>query len=59
MEVGRRRGLVEEEVAHGYLSFLLVLHDGPVDEWDEAFHGQKSAEADGLTASRESWETGR
>lgn len=41
MEVGRWRGLVEEEVAHGDLPFLLVLHDGPVDERDETFHGLK------------------
>lgn len=39
-EVGRRRRLVEEEVAEGDLPFLPVLHDGPVDERDEAFHEQ-------------------
>ena len=39
-EVGRRRRLVEQEVADGDLPFLPVLHDGPVDEGDEAFHGR-------------------
>jgi hypothetical protein len=39
MEVGRRRRLVEAEV-DGDLTFLPVLHNGPVDERDEALHGR-------------------
>ena len=39
-EIGRRRRLVEEEVTDGDLPFFPVLHDGLVDERDEAFHDQ-------------------
>jgi hypothetical protein len=39
MEVGHRRRLIKEEVGEGDLTFLPVLHHGPVDERDEAFHG--------------------